>query len=69
MADSATVCGCIGVTKGTIIEAIHENGVNTLAQLKEAHARQHRLRQLHGSLCQDLLQARSRPSSKKRPRR
>ena len=48
MADSATVCGCVGVTKGTIIHAIHENGVNTLSQLKEAHARQHRLRQLHG---------------------
>ena len=35
MADSATVCGCVGVTKGTIIQAIHEQGVNTLSQLKE----------------------------------
>ncbi|HEX4568350.1 MAG TPA: nitrite reductase large subunit NirB [Vicinamibacterales bacterium] len=36
MADSGTVCGCVGVTKGAIIEAIHQRGVNTLAQLKEA---------------------------------
>ncbi len=35
MADSATVCGCVGVTKGAIIEAVHQRGVNTLAQLKE----------------------------------
>jgi NAD(P)H-dependent nitrite reductase large subunit len=35
MAEGATVCGCVGVTKGTIIEAIHSRGVNTLAQLKE----------------------------------
>ena len=35
IADSDTVCGCMGVTKGTIISAIHEKGVNTLAQLKE----------------------------------
>ena len=36
------ICGCIGVTKGTIIQAIHEQGVNTLSQLKETHARLHR---------------------------
>src|SRR5262249_5152813 len=35
IADGETVCGCMGVTKGTIIAAIHENGVNTMAQLKE----------------------------------
>jgi nitrite reductase (NADH) large subunit len=35
MADSATVCGCLGVSKGTIIEAIHDQGVNTFSQLKE----------------------------------
>src|SRR4030095_12825653 len=28
MSDGATVCGCVGVTKGTIIQAIHEQGVN-----------------------------------------
>ena len=46
MADTATICGCIGVTKGAIIQAIHEKGVNTLSQLKEAHPREHGLRQL-----------------------
>lgn len=35
MPDTKVVCGCIGVTKGAIIEAIHKKGVNTLAQLKE----------------------------------
>jgi nitrite reductase (NADH) large subunit len=35
MSDGATVCGCVGVTKGTIVAAIHERGVNTLSQLKE----------------------------------
>ncbi|HWB83909.1 MAG TPA: nitrite reductase large subunit NirB [Bryobacteraceae bacterium] len=35
MPDSETVCGCMGVTKGAIIAAIHEKGVNTMAQLKE----------------------------------
>lgn len=35
MADSETVCGCMGVTKGSIIESIHQKGVCTLAQLKE----------------------------------
>ena len=35
LAESATICGCVGVTKGSIIEAIHHRGVNTLSQLKE----------------------------------
>lgn len=35
MPDNKVVCGCMGVTKGGIIEAIHQKGVNTLAQLKE----------------------------------
>jgi nitrite reductase (NADH) large subunit len=33
--DSETICGCVGVTKGTIIRSIHEHGITTLAQLKE----------------------------------
>src|SRR5436305_15296251 len=33
VSDSETICGCMGVTKGGIIQAIHEKGVNTLAQL------------------------------------
>ena len=36
MSDSTTVCGCVGVTKRAIIEAIHEEGINTLSQLKDA---------------------------------
>jgi nitrite reductase (NADH) large subunit len=33
--DSETVCGCMGVSKGAIIEAIHNHGVSTLGQLKD----------------------------------
>jgi nitrite reductase (NADH) large subunit len=56
MAESATVCGCVGVTKGTIVRAIHERGVSTLSQLKEC------TRASTGcgsctSLCQELLRA------------
>jgi nitrite reductase (NADH) large subunit len=56
MAESATICGCVGVTKGAIIQAIHERGVSTLSQLKES------TRASTGcgsctSLCQDLLRA------------
>jgi nitrite reductase (NADH) large subunit len=56
MSEGATVCGCVGVTKGTIIRAVHERGVNTLSQLKEVT----RASTGCGScttLCQDLLRA------------
>lgn len=56
MPDSETVCGCIGVTKGEIIHAIHQQGVNTLAQLKSCT----RASTSCGSctnLCQQLLRA------------
>jgi nitrite reductase (NADH) large subunit len=33
--DSETVCGCMGVTKGDIIHAIHEHGITSMAQLKD----------------------------------
>lgn len=36
MADSETVCGCMGVTKGAMVAAIQEKGLNTLSQLKES---------------------------------
>ena len=54
--DSSTVCGCVGVTKGDIIAAIHDKGVNTLSQLKEC------TRASTGcgsctSLCQNILRA------------
>jgi nitrite reductase (NADH) large subunit len=56
MAETATICGCVGVTKSAIITAIHERGVNTLSQLKET------TRACTGcgsctKLCQDLLRA------------
>jgi len=35
IADSETVCGCMGVTKGTMIEAIHQFGISTMSQLKD----------------------------------
>jgi nitrite reductase (NADH) large subunit len=56
MADTATICGCVGVTKGTIIQAIHERGVNTLSQLKEC-TRASTSCGSCTSLCQDLLRA------------
>ncbi len=56
MSDGATICGCVGVTKGAIIQAIHDKGVSTLSQLKEA------TRASTGcgsctSLCQSILRA------------
>ena len=56
MPDSATVCGCVGVTKGAIIEVIHERGVNTMSQLKEATRASTGCGSCSG-LCQDLLRA------------
>jgi nitrite reductase (NADH) large subunit len=56
MADGATVCGCVGVTKGAIISAIHDHGVNTLSQLKEATRASTGCGSCTG-LCQDLLRA------------
>ena len=56
MSDTETICGCMGVSKGTIISAIHEKGVSTLAQLKEGT----RASTGCGSctaLCQQLLKA------------
>jgi nitrite reductase (NADH) large subunit len=56
MADNETVCGCMGVTKGTIIHAIHEKGVNTLAQLKECTRASTGCGSCTG-LCQSLIKA------------
>jgi nitrite reductase (NADH) large subunit len=56
MADSATVCGCVGVTKGTIIQAIHEKGLSTLSQLKETTRASTGCGSCTG-LCQALLKA------------
>ena len=35
MPDSETICGCNGVKKGAIVQAIHKHGIVTLQQLKE----------------------------------
>ena len=56
MADSDTVCGCMGVTKGTIISAIHEKGIRTLAQLKEATRASSGCGSCAGT-CQQILKA------------
>ena len=56
MSDNETVCGCMGVTKGSIIHAVHDKGVSTMAQLKECT----RASTGCGSctnLCQQLLKA------------
>lgn len=56
IADSETVCGCLGVTKAQIIQAIHEKGVNTMAQLKETTRASTGCGSCAGT-CQSLLQA------------
>ncbi len=56
MPDSETVCGCLGVTKGVIIEAIHEKGVCTMSQLKATTRASTGCGSCAGK-CQDLLKA------------
>jgi len=54
--DSKVICGCHGVSKGSIIRAIQERGLNTLGQVKECT----RASTGCGScteLCQQLLKA------------
>ncbi len=54
--DSYTVCGCNGVTKGDIIQAIHQHGINTLAQLKDRTRASTGCGSCSG-LCSNLLRA------------
>ncbi|HUR33627.1 MAG TPA: nitrite reductase large subunit NirB, partial [Vicinamibacterales bacterium] len=56
LADSATICGCVGVTKGQIIEAVHQRGVCTLAQLKDDTRASTGCGSCRG-LCEGLLKA------------
>jgi len=56
MPDSETVCGCNGVRKGEIIEAIHKHGITTLAKLKERTKASTSCGSCAG-LCQKLLRA------------
>lgn len=56
MADSETVCGCMGVTKGMIVHAIQEKGISTLAQLKDCTKASTGCGSCAG-LCQNILRA------------
>ncbi len=56
MPESETVCGCMGVSKGDIIRAVHETGVNTFAQLKD-RTRASTGCGSCGELCKSLLRA------------
>jgi nitrite reductase (NADH) large subunit len=56
LSDQDTVCGCLGVTKGAIIQAIHEKGICTLAQVKETTRASTGCGSCAG-LCQDILRA------------
>jgi nitrite reductase (NADH) large subunit len=56
MPDSEVICGCNGVTKGQIIHAIHERGVNTLGQLKQCTRASSSCGSCSG-LCEQLLRA------------
>jgi nitrite reductase (NADH) large subunit len=56
MPDSEVICGCNGVNKGAIVHAIHEHGIQTLAELKE-HTRASTSCGSCKGLCQQLLRA------------
>ena len=56
MPDSEVICGCNGVTKGSIIEAIHERGVTTLTELKSCTRASASCGSCAG-LCEQLLRA------------
>ena len=56
MPDNETICGCMGVTKGDIIAAIHTYGVNTMGQLKD-RTRASTGCGSCGNLCSRLLKA------------
>ncbi len=56
MSDAETVCGCLGVTKGTIISTIHSKGIKTLVQLKECTRASSGCGSCAG-MCESLLKA------------
>ncbi len=47
MADADEVCGCNGVSKGTIFKAIHDRGLFTLEEDAQAHQGECQLRHVH----------------------
>lgn len=56
MPDSETICGCNGVRKGDIINAIHTHGLTTLAGVKE-HTKASSSCGSCSGLCQKLVRA------------
>jgi nitrite reductase (NADH) large subunit len=56
MPDGEVICGCNGVSKGAIIQAIHAHGINTLDELK-VHTRASSSCGSCTGLCQQLLRA------------
>jgi nitrite reductase [NAD(P)H] large subunit len=56
MPDSEVICGCNGVNKGTIIQAIHKHGIHTLDELKLRTRASTSCGSCTG-LCQQLLRA------------
>ena len=56
MPDSETICGCNGVRKGEIIQAIHAHGITTMGQLKKRTKASTSCGTCAG-LCQKLLRA------------
>ncbi len=56
MPDSEVICGCNGVRKGEIIEAIHKNGITSMTQLKDCTRASTSCGSCKG-LCQQLLRA------------
>jgi len=56
MADSAEVCGCNGVSKGTIVKAIKENGLFTLDDIKK-HTKAASSCGSCAGLCEQILSA------------
>ena len=56
LSDGDTICGCIGVTKGAIVKAVHEKGIRTFKQLKECTRASTGCGSCAG-MCQTLLKA------------
>ncbi len=56
MPESEIICGCNGVSKGTIIGAIHEKGITTLSELKTCTRASTSCGSCTG-LCEQLLRA------------
>lgn len=56
MPESEIICGCNGVSKGTIIQAIHQHGITTMTELRGSTRASSSCGSCTG-LCQQLLRA------------